>query len=471
MSQTDPSRPDAQFPPHYYPPYPYRQDDEISLLDLGKVIYKRKRVLLLIWLLCVGAAFIYVLFKPSHYVFQSVVETGNYPNAEGDLLPVEPENSLLSRVRSSSIPSALRTLSQETGKPIDHFPDVKVDLAENSGMLVLSSQVKADPAEQQLAHQLHQQIINNLLSAHHQLLQTHRDQRDMTLRNLQSDLLALESRAQLDTKLAQLNVAKSGALARLEQLSNDELRQIEVQRLQRSLSSAQRELQSLQEREVNLREQIARQPEKESLLLKQLERAEADLSELRQSRQRVINSGASGAAQLSQSLLLIDSQINSALNSVRELENNLYLKLPEENAELRRYHVDLLGDIGIQESRVAEARQALREFEISRELMVQQAQADVDRLEAELNQLVREHETGLRQLQAGLDSVTHQMGRIQNSRIVVEPGLDKAARGTSSIMILVLSTLLGGMLGVMAAFIAEFLARLKSSMTEEIHKT
>ena len=466
MSQVNAPKHDAHFPPQYYPPYPYRPDDEISLIDLGKILYKRIHVFIVTFVICVLASLIVAQVKPTLYHFQTVIEMGVYPDAENQMVPIESETALVSRVESASISSARRTVSQDQSVTIDQLPNVSVDVAESSGILVLSSQIKNEPQAILLATALHQEIVAHLLDAHSTKAQTERTAREIKRKSIENNLLALDARAKLDTQIAQLNVAKSAAASRLEQLSNDELRKIEVQRLQRSLSSSERELQSLRERETNLRAQIERQPEKESLLKRQLERAESDLSELRQSRQRVINTSASGATQLSQTLLLIDSQINSALNNVRDLENALHIRLPQENSELRSALVDLISVIGIQESRVAEVRQNLREYEITRELQINQAQSEIDRIDAEFKQLINEHEMSQLQLQAQLDGLNHQINRIENSQVVVEPGLTISTGNKSTSLLLALGALLGLMLGVMAAFMAEFIFRLKESLVE-----
>jgi len=465
MSKTDTSRQDAQFPPQYYPAYPYPSDDEVSLLDLGKVLYRRIRLVIATTLFCILFASVFLLVTPSNYTFQTVVEIGTYPDAEGQLQLIEPESALISRVRSSSLPSALRTLSQQVGLSIDYLPEV--ELTENSGMLVLSSQIRSDQQTQERAGQLHQLTVDNLLNVHQSMMKTQQEEYEIARRTLQLDLESLESRAQLNTQLAILHVSKSVADAKLEQLTNDELRLVELRRLERNLSSAQSVLQSLLEQELNLRELISRQPDKERLLLRQMERAEGDLNELRTSRQQVVNTWGTGEPQLSQTLLLIDSQINNALKVVRDLENSLYLKLPEESDELRRSLVELVSEIGVQERRVAEAQQALKEFEISRDLMVQQAQSELDRIEAESKQLLQGHDTSVSKVLTKLDSVNNQMNRLNNSRVVVEPGLDRQSRGLSSSMIIVLAALLGLILGLIVAFATEFGVRLKDSIAQE----
>lgn len=468
MNNTGNVTQDANFPPPHYPPYPYRSgEDEISLLDLGKVLYQQRRVLLVTLVACLLLGLLYAMLKPSLYEFRSVIEVGVYPDSEGEVEPIESFSSVLSRVTSTSIPAAARTVSQETPTAVQSLPEIKANIAENSRMLVLTSNVSSDPEAQSQASALHQAVIDSLTASHQQLIETRLQELEILKRSLDLDLAEMQSRSLLETELADLNVAKSKVLTELERLSNDELRQMEVQHLQRNLSRAQRELQSIQEQEANLRERIERQSEKQSLLLKQLTRAEADLEAFRRSRQSVLDTGLIGSTQLSQSLLMIDSQINTALNSVRNLENALYLGIPEENAEYRRNMVNLLSDIGIQESIVDEAQKALREFEISRELSIRQVQAEADRLETEINLLEHNHASGLQRYQYQIASVDNQLQQISNSRTVIEPGVGQEIRGQGPVLVLIMSGLMGLVLGVMAAFLAEFIARLRQSMHDD----
>ncbi|WP_417586067.1 hypothetical protein [Nitrincola sp.] len=468
MNKTGDVTQDANFPPQYYPPYIYRgADDEISLLDLGKVLYRRGRVFLATLLACLILASVYILLKPSLYEFRSVIEVGVYSDSDGGVESIESFSSVLSRVNSSSIPAAIQRVSQEMQVPVSSLPGVTASITENSRMLVLTSSITNDAEHQTQASAVHQAVIDSLIASHLELIDTRLQELDILKRSLDLDLNEMKSRSLLETKLADLNVAKSRVLTDLERLSNNELRQIEVQRLQRNLSSAQRELQSMLEQETNLRERIGRQSEKEQLLLKQLTRAEADLDALRSSRQNVIDVGLTGSTQLSQSLLMIDSQINTALNSVRSLENSLYLGLPDENAEYRRSLVNLVSDIGIQESLVDEAQKALREFEISRDLSIQQVQAEADRLETEINLLEQSHESGLQRYQFQIASVDNKVHQISNSRAVIEPSVGQKAHSQSPGLILFLGGLLGLMLGTVTAFFAEFIARLRQSMHDE----
>ncbi len=235
MSNTGNVSQDANFPPQYYPLYIYRgADDEISLLDLGKVLYQQRRVFLVTLVACLLLGLLYVLLKPSLYEFRSVIEVGVYPDSEGEVEPIESFSSVLSRVTSTSIPAAARTVSQENPTAVQSLPEIKANIAENSRMLVLTSNVSSDPEAQSQASALHQAVIDSLSASHQQLIETRLQELEILKRSLDLDLAEMQSRSLLETELADLNVAKSKVLTELERLSNDELRQMEVQHLQRN---------------------------------------------------------------------------------------------------------------------------------------------------------------------------------------------------------------------------------------------
>ena len=458
---------DAQFNPQSYHNYPYKNDEEINLIDLGKVFYKHAKFFFIVLAISILLALVVFKITPIEYHFQTVVEIGVYIDEEGKIMPIENDSSLISRVKSVSIPYAQRIVSQKQSITIDQLPSISVSLEENTGILMLTSNIKNEPKSILLTKELHQNIVNHLIDEHAIKIHTERTAREIRRKSIDTNILAMSEQAKLDTQIAHLNFTKNSASFKLENLTNDELQEIEVLRLQRNLSSSERELDSLHERESNLQSQIDRQAEKEHLLFQQLERAESDLTELRKSRQRVISSTTAGATQLSQTLLLIDSQINSALNNIRDLENALHLKLPQENLELRSNLVDLISLIGIQENRVSEARQSLREYEITRELQIKLSQSEIDRINAELNQLINEHKINKLQLETQLESVNHEISRIQNSRVVIEPDLHALDSNKSISFFLAIGAVLGVMLGIMSVLIVEFVFRIKESLIKD----
>ncbi|MBE0508734.1 MAG: hypothetical protein IBX50_18780, partial [Marinospirillum sp.] len=452
---------DAQFPRQY--------DDEISLIDLGKVLYKRFWVMVFVGTVCVVAALAFALIQKPSYTFRSVLEVGSIPavTEEGEERPIENSESLLARVVNSSIPRAMQAYTLQATSGMDEaaaataqiiLPKIMADTPNNSRLLVLSNSLTNDFKEIERAEIVHELILNDVLETHVERVKTLHEGLAIQKRNLESQLRQLKGRTSLETQLAGLRVKKSQVDAKVEKLTNDELRQLVLQRLERDLTAAERQMQSLREQETNLRDRMKRQTEeKEQLLNRQLSRAQTDLQTLQQSRQNVIGQGQS--AQLAQSLLLIDSQINSAQGSVRTLENNLYLDLPEETANMRREMVELLGSIRLQESLVAEARQAVREFKITRALAVQEATAEVQQVTTEIDRLEAEYQNQLEQLQNRIADVNNRMEQIQESRIQMRPQRDSQPESNRKMLILALGVVLGGILGIMAAFFAEFAAR------------
>lgn len=459
---------DAQFPRQY--------DDEISLIDLGKVLYKRFWVIVLVGAVCTAAALAYAMMQKPAYTFRSVLEVGVMPatTPEGEERPIENSESLLARVTNSSIPRAMQAYTlQQTSKLSEEeaataqisLPQIDAKTPENSRLLVLTNTLLNDFEEIERAEEVHQLILDDVLRIHTDRIKTLYEGLAIEKRNLSAQLRQLQGRTALETQLAGLRVKKSQADAKVEKLTNDELRALVLQRLERDLTAAERQMQSLREQETNLRERMKRQTEKEQLLNRQLSRAQADLQTLQQSRQNVIGQGQS--AQLAQSLLLIDSQINSAQGSVRNLENSLYLALPEETANMRREMVELLGSIRLQESLVAEAQQAVREFEITRALAVQEATAEVQQVTTEIERLEAEYENQIEQLENEIADVNNRMEQIQESRIQMLPQRDSQPESNRKMLILALGVVLGGILGIMAAFFAEFAARVRQSLKED----
>ena len=109
-------------------------DDEIDLVELGVGIWRQRRLIVGITLLCLALATAFALLRPKQYEYSAAIQLGSIADAQGQLQPVVSPDSALTLLNKVVLPSAIDEYSKAHGIAPQ---DLKVE-ATLAGSIVLA---------------------------------------------------------------------------------------------------------------------------------------------------------------------------------------------------------------------------------------------------------------------------------------------------------------------------------------------
>ena len=87
-------------------------DDEIDLVELGVGIWRQRRLIVGITLLCLALATAFALLRPKQYEYSAAIQLGSIADAQGQLQPVINPDSALTLLNKVVLPSVIDEYSK-----------------------------------------------------------------------------------------------------------------------------------------------------------------------------------------------------------------------------------------------------------------------------------------------------------------------------------------------------------------------
>lgn len=194
----------------------YQDDDEISLVDLAKVLIKRWKTLLFTFLLVVGGVIAYALLQERTYQYVSIYQVAERAAGEGELAGLEGPNSVIAKINNLYLGPVTRELHDSEG--LERLPfEVSAGNPTNTLLVRIGSEASERHAE--LVSQMHERLLERVIEGQQALYERSRERLEQQLAGTeqalsaaqesggQSQLVAihLERITEMESRLAQLN--------------------------------------------------------------------------------------------------------------------------------------------------------------------------------------------------------------------------------------------------------------------------
>jgi LPS O-antigen subunit length determinant protein (WzzB/FepE family) len=377
----------------------YHHEDEVSLIDLWRVLSKRKK---LIWgitfsLIILGIAAALVISKK--YEYKSILQIGMIKDK-----PIEDVETAKSKLQNSFLPMVLVQYHNEN--PEEPIPNFNVSVPKNSQVVMLSSKAPESKGQQYIELQ---NKIAALLAKDH----------SVSFEKYENEILH-------KLKVVELEVAA---------LKDERLIKMDHQAIERKAKAKENTISKIND-DISLTvEKIKGIDRLEKLKTKQLSKANSQISEFRQVQMQL----AKGTGTESQKILtrsMVDSEIHRLLNKEAELEQYLSVNLRQEREALHKKQDELIRTKNLQKSELENIKAELMKFDF------------------ELEQKIEKKNLQLASLQL-------QLRNSQPTKMIVPPQRSAKPVGPGRKVIVALSGILGLMLGIFVAFFAEFLNKVK----------
>lgn len=330
--------------------------DEISLVDLFLVLLKRKKLFLGVLGFCTVAAVALAMLRENTYLYSTSLEIGTFVQDKEQVFIDTPQTAL-SKLEEGYIPAVLNKYYAET----PDVPKIKITarVPKGSEIVVIESKGKAQVGD--TIKQLEHRIIELIKSDHARII----------------------------------DVKRNGLLLRQENLT--------------------RHQNELRDREAMLLSDKERLQVLTKLITQQLGDVKTQVDDALANRKKART--AVSDETMAMTLLMIDNEINQNRNRMAQLEERLYVNIPNRSNELDKALAD------------NKRAQAANKAEI-----------------------------------ASLDLV---LKNFSETRAIMEPTESVEPVGIGKPMIALLGIMLGGMLATFAVFIAEFLTTVRKQLAEK----
>ena len=433
--------------PGYYP------EDEISLVDLWRILVARRWVIAVIMLIFVAAGIGYVSIKPDIYRYGVTLEIGNVPRDQSlnaPLVEIEAPDAILARLSEAFIPDSLRSLHESGG--LQDAPEVTARIPRNSRTVVIEATGTASqgPVRQSILGD----VANSLVVDHQRRIrpeieraETHVERERLQLAQLMDERFFAINRRTYESAIQ---------MAELVLQSLEEEAKVISAEMEGEISAAQARLVDLREQEELIKERIERLNVSEKLVNDQIDEIRDLNRNALENRVRAVEQVQDPANAMT--LLMIDSEIQQNRNRLANLEERLMVELPNQRNELL---------IRLEENRRSQITEGLRVDALKARLDQQQAdnrrqqelqatelgssKFQLERFEIEWERDRANQLQVVRELEARLEG-------IRETQIIAGPSRHLRAEGPGKAVILALSMVLGLMFGVFMAFFTQFLS-------------
>ncbi|ATJ82656.1 Wzz/FepE/Etk N-terminal domain-containing protein [Halomonas beimenensis] len=213
-------------------PRPYPRDDEISLVDLTKILIVRWQLMATVFIVVVLAALAYALWLPRSYEYVSLYQVAEQP-ANGDDLystALETPQSVLAKIDNLYLGPATRELLASAD--LNGLP-FQVSLSHPEGTLLVRLSTVTPPENTSLVESLHGELLRRIESDQNDRIEQRRSVLEQQLDSIE---VALGTVQQSDSGSASELVASYTTRAadlqsQLSQLREARIEQVAVQSL------------------------------------------------------------------------------------------------------------------------------------------------------------------------------------------------------------------------------------------------
>jgi len=441
---------------------PWHEEDSISLIDLWKVLSRRRGVIFGVLALALLAGLLLALLMPAKYTYTTAIEIGTKPSSgTTGAVPIEAPETVLAKIKESYIPQALHDFAQAQGTEVGY--KVEGRIPKGSELIVLEA--KATEGDGPAYLTIMQTIIDKVEGDHRRVsavilsnMEGRLIQARLALDNLTDpSTLAVEKRA-LESKLLRARVE-------LERLKDPLTLALSKKDLKTRKAKAENALADLRDKEALLKARYQRLDEVDKLLKQQTADLRAQIDSTSNQRSKAIANLVSEASAMT--MLMIDNELQQNRSRLAALEERLLIKQQDAREELENQIAANQRQYTVQRGAISkidkELDKLIRDNQRAQELQTPK----VGELEEQLRKLLADHKRKIAIQQQTIQQLETRLANLQTTRALSPPLQSLNPTGPGKKIILILGLFLGLFLGIFAAFFVEFLAKVRQEDEDE----
>ena len=456
----------------------YVQPQEIDLVDLMAVLWRRKGVVIAIsaTVFVIGL----VLFMPKSGSTTSTIVT------IGEITKKVDGNEVLQQIMSTDesklilnnayIPEAVKSVTQGDAQLFTTlFKSISVavgdEISPSANLVLTSSSISGEREETMLG------ILNNattkLLDLQNKTYETHQariqnqiEDKKLELK-IQTDLRRIASE-KLSLKNSQFsNEQELEKNTNLVLLKQDELKHQSV------VNAAEKKLNETNRSLTREKAAIKRHEELVPVLEERLITLRTELSSVEKTRASLHEQSSgddSSSTLLIEAMLAVDNRDNRYRNQIDSLDQQLFIEMPRARTDIETRIESLSEELLLSEQNVAIAKQDLAIFLVQRAYKTKELENNSDTIKTQFDSFDASHEADLLRLEADIVDLELSLEQSTPSEVIAPPTTIPSSK-TSLKLVGIGALFVGGMLGCFAAFFLELLAKAKVRAAEQsLHK-
>ncbi len=453
----EPVRGALSYPVQAYP-YP-PQEDEINLVDLWVSLLGYRKVFYLVFLaiLVVGILFTFLMFQEKRSLV-TVVQIGTY-GQEGNILPLESPESLLSKINNAIVPE----LTNEWVEQNQLAGNFKTVAANPKGSEIITITNKTKEGNLPLMAGFQQKVAELIVEDHRRLMNSFQAKLISNLELEQLKLKKMENPLQLSIKLKSSQIHLESEQDKLKRLQDESFFGIKKDEFKNQITSNEHELELLKKTGVKLQEQVDRIAENKKIIAKNLTELTQQIKEDRTARKAAQKE----VTQLSaMSLLMLSNESQQNHNRLLKLEERYYVTLENEKADvLSKIDANRLAIVDIEKS-INVLKQKYDQMLIENKLQIDQQKLVVEKAKLDVEQIKFTHENDIASQRQSIQEIKTRLDNYNETRIVSPPIPSLEPAGLTRKTLLLVVVFLAGFAGFFAMLVAMFADKVKQRKLE-----
>jgi len=162
-------------------------NEEISLLDLLRILVDEKQAILVTFLIFVALGILYALLKPEVYRYTTTIEIGTIME-DGRAILIDRPETVLAKIQEAYIPYVLEQSGMEDGKGYQ----ISARIPQGSEVVVLDSEVPED--RESTVVKLHKGVVELVKQNHQRVFEIIKKEMEVELDKSKNKLSALQDR-------------------------------------------------------------------------------------------------------------------------------------------------------------------------------------------------------------------------------------------------------------------------------------
>jgi hypothetical protein len=456
----------------------YVQPQEIDLVDLMAVLWRRKGVVIAIsaTVFVIGL----VLFMPKSGSTTSTIvmigETTKKVDGNEVLQQIMSTDESKLILNNAYIPEAVKSVTQGDAQLFTTlFKSISVaagDEISPSGNLVLTSSSISGKHEETMIG-----ILNNattkLLELQNKTYETHQARIQNQIKDKKLELKIQTDLRRIASEKLSLNNERFSNEQELEKNVDEELLKQDELKHQSVVNAAEKKLNETNRSLTREKAAIKRHEELVPVLEERLITLRTELSSVEKTRVSLHEQSSgddSSSTLLIEALKAVDNRDNRYRNQIDSLGQQLFIEMPRARTDIETRIESLSEEILLSEQNVAIAKQDHAIFLLQRAYKTKELENNSDTIKTQFDSFDASHEADLLRLEADIVDLELSLEQSTPSEVIAPPTTIPSSK-TSLKLVGIGALFVGGILGCFAAFFIELLAKAKVRVTEQpLHK-
>lgn len=432
-------------------------EDEISLIDLFRLLLTNKKLIILIACVITTIATAYALSKPKLYEYSVNIDIGSIDVSSASAVskqPLDTPQNVHANLVNGYIPVVLEAYRQNNPDDTNGY---KIEASIPKGSSIV--QLKARGTEEQAVvyKQLMKQVVAGLVKDHEKKIASTKNQMKKDYKLAKLELSELEDATNQAVRDLTFKKNLVETQTKLEALQDPRLTASPRHELEKNIALQKKELSSLQEQEISIKAQLNRLDQSRDLLVKQIteldDQVQTALQQRQQAKTRI------GDESRAMTMLMIDNEIQQNRDRLARLEERLYLGLENDREKLSGELNDNARSQQIQQQEIRSAQGKLEEWGLENTINIRTYEAEIALLKVKQQQQLANQQRAIARKNETIRELGDRLDNIQPTRAVTDIIASSEPVGAGAKVIILLGVVLGLMAGVFAAFAREFMRR------------